>query len=72
MPPFFSARVGIFRRVIEAVCIPVVVEGVERILHVRVGAEEAALERVVHPAVHVYERHIPQMLMEGKPAVGDG
>ena len=63
------ARIGADERRVVAIGIPIEVLQIERILHKRIGLQEASYRRIKDPPVHVDHSQVIQVLVPGKTAV---
>ena len=64
----FPIRVCVHHRVVPAIGVAVESLGGERILHLRVGGEETADDRVVEAGIRVDDTETVVMLVAGEPA----
>src|SRR6185312_14322714 len=61
-----SGRIEICERIVIYVRVAVVVLRIVRIADARVGREEGARDRILHPPVHVIEAHLAQRRLPGE------
>lgn len=64
------ARIGIFQWAVIDVAVPIERLTVEWIRNRRIGRDHPPHRRVIHPAVHVHEAQIVQLLLVGVAPVG--
>lgn len=64
------ARVGQGQRVVVDVAVAVQALRGVRVLDIRIGRQEAAQDRIVHPAIHMNQPQLVQVLVAGEAAVG--